>query len=86
MLDRGNEFECKCGKFEHMGLLCNHVLKVLDFVCAKEIPTKHIVKRWRQDTQDILPAHLSQYQKGSIRHNPSSYRHFTVYMHAMELV
>lgn len=44
MLDEGNEFECECGQFAHMGLLCRHVLKVLDFIRAKEIPAKHIVK------------------------------------------
>ena len=28
MLDGGNEFDCECGQFAHMGLLCSHVLKV----------------------------------------------------------
>ncbi|KAI4998298.1 hypothetical protein ZWY2020_053640 [Hordeum vulgare] len=86
MLDGGEEFECECGQFAHMGLLCSHVLKVLDYICAKEIPAKHIVKRWTKDARDVLPAHLVQYQKDSMQNNPFSYRHFAMYMHAMELV
>ncbi|XBJ19125.1 hypothetical protein VPH35_010148 [Triticum aestivum] len=86
MLDGGNEFKCECGRFAHMGLLCIYVLKVLDFIRAKEIPAKHIVKRWTRDARDVLPAHLAQYQKDSMQNNPFSYRHFTMYMHAMELV
>lgn len=39
-----------------------------------------------KDAQDILPAHLTQYQKDNMQNNPFSYRHFTMYMHAMELV
>ncbi|XP_037475590.1 uncharacterized protein LOC119353105 isoform X2 [Triticum dicoccoides] len=67
MLDGGNEFECECGQFAHMGLLCSHVLKVLDFIRAKEILAKHIVKRCTKDATDVLPAHLAQYQKDKIR-------------------
>ena len=61
-------------------------MQVLDFIRAKEIRAKHIVKRWMKDARDILPAHLVQYQKDSMKNNPFLYRHFTMYMHAMELV
>lgn len=44
------------------------------------------MKRWRRDARDILPSHLAQYQKDSMLNNPFSYRHFTMSMHAMELV
>ncbi|KAE8803384.1 putative SWIM protein [Hordeum vulgare] len=72
MLDCGQEFDCECVKFAHMGLLCSHVLKVLDFIRAKEIPAKHIVKRWMKDTRDVLPAHLVQYQKDNMQNNAFS--------------
>ena len=29
VLEGGEEFDCECGQFAHMGLLCSHVLKVL---------------------------------------------------------
>lgn len=28
MIDNGAEFECECGMFEHLSILCCHVLKV----------------------------------------------------------
>ena len=40
-----------------MGVLCSHVLKVLDFIRI------HIVKRETRDARDILPPHLTHYQK-----------------------
>lgn len=80
------EFGCECAQFAHKGLLCSHVLKVLDFIGAKEIPAKHVVKRWMRDARDVLPPHLTQYQKDSMQNNPFSYRHFTMYMHRMEFV
>ncbi|VAH98377.1 unnamed protein product [Triticum turgidum subsp. durum] len=77
ILEGGDEFDCECEQFAHMGLLCSHVLKILQ---------KHIVKRWTRDARDILPAHLTQYQRDNAHKNPSSFRHFNMYMHAMELV
>lgn len=44
------------------------------------------MKTWTRDAHDILPPHLIQYQKDSMQNNPFSYRNFTMYMHAMELV
>lgn len=76
----------ECGLFAQMGLLCSHVLKVLDFIRVTEIPKRHILKRWTRDARDILPPHLSQYQKDNAQKNPFSCRHFNMYMHAMDLV
>ncbi|VAI60225.1 unnamed protein product [Triticum turgidum subsp. durum] len=78
VLEGGEEFDCECGQFAHMGLLCSHVLK--------KIPQKHIVKRWTKDARDVLPPHLTQYQRDNAHKNPFSFRHFNMYMHAMELV
>lgn len=86
VLEGEEEFDCECGQFAHMGLLCSHVLKVLDFIRVTEIPKKHIVKRWTRDAEDILPPHLTQYQRDNARDNPFSFRHFNMYMQAMELV
>ncbi|XP_037417530.1 uncharacterized protein LOC119280963 [Triticum dicoccoides] len=69
-----------------MGLLCSHILKVLDFIRVIEMPKKHIVKRWTRDAGDILPRHLMQYQRDNAQENPFSFRHFNMYMQAMELL
>uniref|UniRef100_A0A8R7U6H4 Protein FAR1-RELATED SEQUENCE n=3 Tax=Triticum urartu TaxID=4572 RepID=A0A8R7U6H4_TRIUA len=86
VVEAGEEFDCECGQFAHMGLLCSHILKVLDFIHVTEIPKKHIVKRWTRDARDVLPAHLMQYQRDNAQQNPFSFRHFNMYMQAMELV
>ncbi|KAE8779951.1 putative SWIM protein [Hordeum vulgare] len=54
MIDNGAEFDCECGQFDHMGLLCCHILKVMDYVGIKEIPSEHTVKRWTRDARDTL--------------------------------
>ncbi|XP_044428653.1 protein FAR1-RELATED SEQUENCE 5-like [Triticum aestivum] len=60
MIDNGAEFDCECGQFEHMGLLCCHVLRVMDYLDILEIPKKHIVKRWTRNERDVLPMEASQ--------------------------
>ncbi|OQU90899.1 hypothetical protein SORBI_3001G070600 [Sorghum bicolor] len=46
---------CSCKKFEFMGLLCCHVLKILDLRDIKELPPHYILKRWRKDAQSESP-------------------------------
>ena len=29
VIEGGEEFDCECGQFAHMGLLCSHILKVI---------------------------------------------------------
>jgi hypothetical protein len=61
-------------------------MQVLDFIRVTEIPKKHILKRWTKDARDILPPHLVQYQRDHAQQKQFSYKHFNMYMHAMELV
>ena len=42
---------CNCMKFEFMGVLCSHALKVLDYRNIKLLPTKYILKRWTKDAR-----------------------------------
>lgn len=60
--------------------------QVLDFTRVKQIPPKHIMKRWTRDARDVLPSHLTQYQKDQMYKLPFTYRNFNMYMNAMELV
>ncbi|XP_043700361.1 protein FAR1-RELATED SEQUENCE 5-like [Telopea speciosissima] len=46
--------ECNCRKFETYGILCCHVLKVLDVLEIKCIPEKYILRRWILAAKDIL--------------------------------
>ncbi|KAF2316523.1 hypothetical protein GH714_041864 [Hevea brasiliensis] len=42
---------CECKKFEFMGVLCSHALKVLDFRNIKMLPSQYILKRWTRDAR-----------------------------------
>ncbi|XP_031265054.1 protein FAR1-RELATED SEQUENCE 7-like [Pistacia vera] len=42
---------CSCMKFEYMGVLCSHALKVLDYRNIKILPDHYILKRWTRDAR-----------------------------------
>ncbi|KAM1183659.1 hypothetical protein ACFX15_001854 [Malus domestica] len=42
---------CSCKKFESVGFLCSHALKVLDHRNIKVLPSKYILKRWTKDAR-----------------------------------
>ncbi|XP_061363874.1 protein FAR1-RELATED SEQUENCE 9-like [Gastrolobium bilobum] len=44
--------ECSCKKFQSVGLLCLHALKVLNFHNIFHIPSQYILKRWTKDAKD----------------------------------
>ncbi|CAI0443964.1 unnamed protein product [Linum tenue] len=44
--------ECSCRKFDFVGILCAHALKVLDKKNIKHIPKQYILKRWTKDAKD----------------------------------
>jgi hypothetical protein len=52
----------------------------------KEIPPKHVLKRWTVDARDILPEHLKHYQNNNGLIKSFSYRHSQLYLNAMEMV
>ncbi|XP_058751298.1 protein FAR1-RELATED SEQUENCE 5-like [Vicia villosa] len=42
---------CSCMKFEFVGVLCCHALKVLDYRNIRIVPSKYILKRWTKDAR-----------------------------------
>lgn len=42
---------CNCMKYEFMGVLCSHALKVLDYRNIKLLPSHCILKRWTRDAR-----------------------------------
>jgi len=50
--DSSNEtISCCCMKFEYVGILCCHALKVLDYVNIRIVPSRYILKRWTKDAR-----------------------------------
>ncbi|VAI94280.1 unnamed protein product [Triticum turgidum subsp. durum] len=44
---------CSCGKFETIGFLCSHALKILDVMDIKYIPERYIIKRWTKHARRL---------------------------------
>jgi hypothetical protein len=42
---------CSCGQFERTGILCSHILKVLDVMNIKSLPEFYILKRWSREAR-----------------------------------
>nr|ABF95222.1 transposon protein, putative, unclassified [Oryza sativa Japonica Group] len=42
---------CSCGKFNRIGILCGHALKVLDLMNIKSLPAQYILKRWTREAR-----------------------------------
>ncbi|XP_047093485.1 protein FAR1-RELATED SEQUENCE 5-like isoform X2 [Lolium rigidum] len=82
----GDFFSCECGLFEHMGMVCCHIIKVMSELRLSEIPKRHIMKRWTVEARDILPDHLRHYQKDVGLHETHTFRHSKMYIAALELV
>ncbi|CAL5045806.1 unnamed protein product [Urochloa decumbens] len=44
--EHSGSFKCQCMMFEHMGVPCRHIIKVLMHVGANRIPDALVMKRW----------------------------------------
>ncbi|EOY23114.1 FAR1-related sequence 5 isoform 3 [Theobroma cacao] len=42
---------CSCMKFEYVGFLCSHALRVLDHRNIKVVPSRYILRRWTKDAR-----------------------------------
>ncbi|XP_010279169.1 PREDICTED: protein FAR1-RELATED SEQUENCE 5-like [Nelumbo nucifera] len=43
---RNDSVSCSCKKFEFVGILCRHALKILDYRRVEMLPSCYILKRW----------------------------------------
>ena len=42
---------CSCKKFESLGILCCHALRVFSIANLTRIPSQYILKRWTKDAK-----------------------------------
>ncbi|KAM0836997.1 hypothetical protein ACQ4PT_061956 [Festuca glaucescens] len=85
--DEADYYTCEYGLFEHMGMVCCHIIKVSAVLGSlSEIPKKHVMKRWTLEARDILPDHLKHYQKDIGLNETHTFRHSKMYIAALELV
>ncbi|KAK6115393.1 hypothetical protein DH2020_007662 [Rehmannia glutinosa] len=62
---RNYEVKCSCHKFESMGILCKHVLKVFNFVDLNILPKPYIKKRWMKNVRNIAFDESRENRSGS---------------------
>ncbi|KAL2924908.1 Protein FAR1-RELATED SEQUENCE 7, partial [Bienertia sinuspersici] len=43
------DFSCSCKLFEFRGILCRHIIKIIEFEDVNVIPKRYILSRWRMD-------------------------------------
>ena len=48
------EYYCQCCKFEWDGILCCHILKVMDMNAVTRMPRHFIRRQWTWDADDAL--------------------------------
>lgn len=59
---------CSCNKFNRMGVLCGHTLKVLDVINVKLIPENYIRKRWTREAKSEI---VEDFNGKTIVENPN---------------
>ncbi|CAL4930646.1 unnamed protein product [Urochloa decumbens] len=82
----GEKYDCECGLYQHFGVLCGHVLRVMNQLGVCEIPKYHINKRWTRSARDVLPGELKSYQQETLCINSMTYRHTYLYINAIKVV
>lgn len=60
---------CSCMKFENVGFLCSHALKVLDNRNIKVVPSQYILKRW---TKNARVENMRESKEFIAQENPKS--------------
>jgi zinc finger SWIM domain-containing protein 3 len=49
---------CSCRKFETLGFLCSHALKILDAMDIKYLPDSYLLKRWTKHGRCLTAPHV----------------------------
>eukprot|EP00268_Persea_americana_P001483 TRINITY_DN10456_c0_g3_i1.p1 TRINITY_DN10456_c0_g3~~TRINITY_DN10456_c0_g3_i1.p1 ORF type:complete len:136 (+),score=23.07 TRINITY_DN10456_c0_g3_i1:415-822(+) len=58
---------CNCQMFEHMGILCRHVLNVFRVENVFLLPSHYILKRWARNAKEVLLDESSNKEQGICR-------------------
>ncbi|KAM0909827.1 hypothetical protein ACQ4PT_014552 [Festuca glaucescens] len=54
---------CSCRKFETLGFLCSHALKILDTMDIKYLPDTYLLKRWTKHGRCLTAPHVEGRKK-----------------------
>lgn len=56
----GGMYYCQCCKFERDGMVCCHILRVMDVNGVKKLPPRYILERWTWNADEALCPHGTQ--------------------------
>lgn len=74
---------CICCSFQMIGILCRHILSVLNFLEIYEIPAHYIFDRWRKDYKSI---HVMPCFSNDLGANGSTERYDNLYKHCLKFI
>lgn len=58
-LDSSNAMiNCSCQKFNSMGILCSHALRIYNIKGILKIPDQYILKRWSKNARHVIYEHI----------------------------
>ncbi|KAF2950703.1 hypothetical protein DAI22_01g206900 [Oryza sativa Japonica Group] len=81
------DLSCGCKLFEHLGIICSHIIIVMVQYGFTEIPKKCILKRWTKDARDSIPKHLEEsYLKDKEAASSRTYRNTLLHKSALDMV
>ncbi|XP_040377339.1 protein FAR1-RELATED SEQUENCE 1-like [Oryza brachyantha] len=81
------EMLCGCKLFEHLGILCSHIIRVMVQYGFTEISHRYIMKRWTKDARNIIPKHLEEYYlKDKEAASSGTYRSTVLHKSALDVV
>ncbi|XP_021849383.2 protein FAR1-RELATED SEQUENCE 5-like [Spinacia oleracea] len=67
------EFSCSCKLFEFSGILCRHLIRVIDTEVIQVIPDKYILDRWRKNKvrgyEDIRVSYYHPEESARVKKN-----------------
>ncbi|KAG2600519.1 hypothetical protein PVAP13_5KG532621 [Panicum virgatum] len=86
VVERGGKYIYECGLFEHFGLPCSHILRVMISTGVQQIPGDMVLQRWTKQARHLLPEELAQYRKDNPALMAQTYRHSSLMLKALHLV
>ena len=51
---------CSCHKFDYMGILCSHALRIYNIKGIIEIPDQYFLKRWSKNARSVIYEHVNE--------------------------
>jgi len=51
---------CSCHKFESMGILCSHALRIYNIKGILKIPDQYILTRWSKNARSVIYEHVNK--------------------------